>query len=1058
MPPWFQQLQPQWRQSAWWSTTTLLALVYAGLGLIQTGGPYPFRTLYLGTTPVWLPVGLALAALLIGGVDLWPGVAVGSFILSEVVAHSPLRALGLAVANSLAWGVTALVLRRHLRPDLGRLRDVSRFILIGVLGGSALGASFGVVSFLLNHVAPEVSLRLQWWIWFQSDVMGCLLLTPLLLSWWAERQPRLHLGRILEGLLLLNLVGWVSRVYFAGTPQSWLHFAPLPYPMVPFVIWAAFRFGQRGVTSTTAVVAAVAVLHAAAPDTLRPEIYAGFSPFQLELGMATISGMLLAAALARERKAESARRSSDQLYRNVVETAEEGVCLLDTEARVTFVNQKFCAQLGYGTEELLGLPITHLIHPTERSAFAARWAQRRDGLRSRSETRFCRKDGVEFVGLVSASPITDPNGAFRGAVGLISDITLQRRAQEALRDSEIQYRRLFEDNALPMYIYDAESLAILEVNEAALRHYGYSRDEFLAMTIKDIRPPEDVPDLLRRYAQFTTALRNWGVWRHRKKNGEIFFVEVTTHQTIFAGRRAHHAHLHDVTEQRRAEQALQRERDFVTTVMDTMGNLLIVVDRDGRVARFNHAWEALTGINLEHAREQSGSDLALPEDFVAATRSLFAAPQPEQLVREVEVEVLNRQGQLRTIAWACTWAVDSDGLEYVIAAGTDITERRQLEDQLRQAQKMEAVGRLAGGVAHDFNNLLTVISGYSQLALRELGPEHPLYPKLTQVDKAATRAAALTGKLLAFSRRQVLQPRILDLNAVVANLDPLLRQMVGGAVRVEIDLATGPLLIKADATNLEQIVINLAVNARDAMPDGGRLRIATGSAPGSVGLPAALGAECVQLRISDDGQGMDAATQARIFEPFFTTKPLGKGTGLGLAMVYGSVKQSHGHLEVESVPGQGTSFVISFPRSHEQLPADEATPASPALPSRAFTVLVVEDETDVRHITCEILRQQGYTVHAAAGGAEALQISRQGTPLDLLLTDLSMPEMNGEELAARVREERPEVKVLFMSGFVRLDSAASRTTPLLEKPFSTDLLIAKVSGLLEERSRAARTV
>jgi len=372
MTSWLKELQPRWRRSAWWISTATLALLYAGLGLVQTGGLFPFRTIYLGMTPVWLPAGLALGALLLCGPEVWPGVALGSFILSEVVTHAPLRALGLAVANSVAWGLTAFVLRRKLRPDLGRLRDVSLLVLVGILGGSAAGASLGVASFLLNRVAPGMSLSLQWWIWFQSDVMGCLLLTPLLLSWWAERQPRFNFARIVEGLVLLNLVGWVSRIYFAGTPQPWLHLSPLPYPLVPFVIWAALRFGQRGVTSSTAVAAAVAVLHVASPGSLRPEAYLGFSAFQLELGMAAISGMLLAAALARERQAEAERRASDQLYRNIVETAEEGVCLLDAEACITFVNQKFGAQLGYAASEIHGLPITTLFAPDERAGFTSR--------------------------------------------------------------------------------------------------------------------------------------------------------------------------------------------------------------------------------------------------------------------------------------------------------------------------------------------------------------------------------------------------------------------------------------------------------------------------------------------------------------------------------------------------------------------------------------------------------------------------------------------------------------------------------------------------------------
>jgi two-component system, cell cycle sensor histidine kinase and response regulator CckA len=391
----------------------------------------------------------------------------------------------------------------------------------------------------------------------------------------------------------------------------------------------------------------------------------------------------------------------------------------------------------------------------------------------------------------------------------------------------------------------------------------------------------------------------------------------------------------------------------------------------------------------------------------------------------------------------------------------DITERRQLESQLRQAQKMEAVGQLAGGVAHDFNNLLTVIGGRCYLMLGKLGPEDALRREVELVRGAAERAARLTHQLLAFSRKQVLEPRVLDLNETVAGIEPLLRRLIGEHIEISVQAAPDLGRTKADAGQIEQVILNLAVNARDAMPpQGGQLVLATANvaldevearrapdlAPGSY----------VVLSVTDSGHGMDAATRAQIFEPFFTTKEVGKGTGLGLATVYGIVKQSGGFIEVESELGRGATFKVYLPRVEAAVAASEPAKASPTRLRGSETVLLVEDDASLRMLAREILTVQGYTVVEAASPREALRVHQtHDGRIDLLLTDVVMPEMNGQQLADHLTIARPQMVVLFMSGYTGAAltrmGGAEFAGHLLQKPFTPEGLSRRVREVLGSR-------
>src|SRR2546425_1245113 len=512
-------------------------------------------------------------------------------------------------------------------------------------------------------------------------------------------------------------------------------------------------------------------------------------------------------------------------------------------------------------------------------------------------------------------------------------VDTRARFEQALRESEAQYRALFESTPYPMWVFDLETHRVLAVNGAAIKHYGYSREEFLALRIEDLRPAEDIPALHRHLETMPGDYHNAGTWRHRKKDGTLIEVETSGHRITFAGRRA-------------------------------------------------------------------------------------------------EQVVIN-----------------------------DVTERKRLEEQFRQAQKMEAVGRLAAGVAHDFNNLLTAILGTTDLMLEDLPPGDPDREGLLDIRSASERAAVLTRQVLTFSRQQVVSPQVLRLNDLVLELEKLLRRLLGEDVAIRVAVAPDCGGVKADPGQLEQVIVNLAVNARDAMPNGGRLTLETKNVDldadyptDRVTIPAG---RYVLLAVTDTGTGMDAPTKARIFEPFFTTKPVGKGTGLGLATVYGAVQQSGGFIWLYSEVGQGTSFKIYLPRVDAGEAQAAAEEAAVGLDGSA-TGLVAAGGDAVRQIIEEALQARGYRVMVARDGNEALALAGRHTgQIDLLVTDVVMPDMNGRELSQRLTQVRPTIKTLYLSGYtddaILHHGVLQEGVAFLQKPFSLGVLARKIRDVIEAR-------
>jgi two-component system cell cycle sensor histidine kinase/response regulator CckA len=630
------------------------------------------------------------------------------------------------------------------------------------------------------------------------------------------------------------------------------------------------------------------------------------------------------------------------------------------------------------------------------------------------------------------------------------------------RAAEEYYRRLFESVPLPLWVYDLATLRILDVNDAVVQHYGYSREEILRMTLEDIRPPEDIPRL-REAVRSAAGPEFGGVeWRHIKKDGSTIYVETYAHGMEYHGRPARIAVIHDITERKKSRDAIRRLDDRLRRLVHDSHDGITLSTQDGRFLAVNPAFARMLGYSSEELLALKTTALFQNAD----QRQAFVAKIADVgHLHRAETQLRRKDGSLITVLFTARMVTDPvTGDNYLEAVTQDVTELRRVERQFQQAQKMEAVGQLAAGVAHDFNNLLTVVLSYTEILLAEPSLAASSRREVQAIRDAGVSAGSLTRQLLVFSRQEVIEPKVTQLNALVLESAKMLTRLLGEHVELATRLDSDAGSVKVDAGQIEQVIVNLAVNARDAMPDGGQLLIESRNAEFSAEVPAHAGVipagQYVTLSVSDNGAGMNAETQARIFEPFFTTKELGKGTGLGLATVYGIVKQSGGYISVYSEPGHGTSFKVYFPRCAEVPSAASALPTAAATAGGAETVLVVEDQPAVRTVVCRLLRRNGYNVLEAPGGAEALEIASQhhGT-ISLLLTDVIMPRMSGRELSDKVVEVVPHIKTLFVSGYtddaIVHQGVLDRQMQFLQKPFAPDALLRKIREVLDGKAAAA---
>ncbi len=521
--------------------------------------------------------------------------------------------------------------------------------------------------------------------------------------------------------------------------------------------------------------------------------------------------------------------------------------------------------------------------------------------------------------------------------------------------------------------------------------------------------------------------------------------------------------LHQRNHARETERVLRQTEQRLRLMASNLKEMVLAYDMSRKLIYANPAVETLTGYSVEDLERETFINWIHPDDqptMLARWDTLFQGGSFE----DVEYRLLAKDGRVKWAAASWGPFLDASGRQVgVQGSERDITEHRALQEQYLQAQKLESVGRLAGGVAHDFNNLLTVISGYSDIVFRSLSQDDPLRPGVDEIRKAGTRAADLTRQLLAFSRKQISQPKLLDLNLLVADSQKMLHRLLSEDIALVTRLSPSLSPVMADPGQIHQVLMNLAVNARDAMPAGGSLIIGTSDveidAGGIAEHPEVTPGPYVLLSVSDTGQGMDRATMAHIFEPFFTTKEIGKGTGLGLSTVYGIVRQSQGWICASSEPGHGATFKVYLPRTDGRSAAVESKPPGVFLLRASETVLVVEDQNEVRGLAIEILRRHGYRVLDAESGTVALAVAvSEPAPIDLLVTDVVMPGMNGRELAERMKRLRPEMKVLFTSGYTRdvIDDRGGLANDVayIAKPYTPDEFAAKVRDVLASPRQA----
>lgn len=771
--------------------------------------------------------------------------------------------------------------------------------------------------------------------------------------------------------------------------------------------------------------------------------------------------------------------------------------------------------------EIVGTRMSHLLPPSDPAnlEYLASFVRSRYRLTD-AESHELDQSGNTRCFLNNLVGIVE-DGAVVRAWGTQRDITARKDAENLLRESEERYERLVELSPDAIIIHVRGQITFCNTTAAKLIGMS-SKDGLIGGSVFDFVAPESRELLLARIERIGNGELLPAVgFKCIKQDGSLVDVEMQSVSFSYGNRSAIQAVIRDVSERKLAELALQeanqraireyerlveriavlgqtmgqaREietifralREFTVVSVPCDGMVISLYNAEESVRRITYCWvdgqerETADLINIPVGDGMTGrairtATIVIDNDYQrsAVNRSVKVGKHEEgliplsaltapmcvrgRIVGCVEIQSYQKgvyrdehRTAMRMAANLAATAIENVEL---------IQREREKAEQLRQSQKMEAVGQLAGGVAHDFNNLLTVITGYSEIGIRRMSPSDPMRKNMEEIKKAGDRAASLTRQLLAFSRKQMFQAKVIDLNLVVADMDKLLRRLIGEDIDLVSSLAPSLRKIKADSGQIEQVLMNLVVNARDAMPRGGKLTIETSNVVLDQTLkshPSTKPGRYLMLAVSDTGVGMDAETRKRIFEPFFTTKEVGKGTGLGLATVYGIVSQSGGNILVDSEPGRGTTFKVYLPVADE-LVADQVDKQMPEIPRGQGTILLVEDEELVRDLAAELLETTGYDVLTAANGVEALRVcTNHAGRIDLLITDVVMPQMGGRELAERLVEIRPHTRVLYMSGYT--DDAIVRHGVLddqmsfIQKPFSLDLFALKVSDMLQQPS------
>jgi len=748
---------------------------------------------------------------------------------------------------------------------------------------------------------------------------------------------------------------------------------------------------------------------------------------------------------------------SDTVFRALTESAPDGIVLVNQEGRIILVNERTERLFGFQREELLGQPVEVLVptrfrgkHRGHRAGFMGHQQVRPMG--AGLELFGLRKDSTEFPIEISLSPIVTADGSLVCAA--IRDITDRKRIEERLR-------RLLDSAPDAMVIAGHDGKIVL-VNSQTEKLFGYQREELLGQPV-EVLVPERFWGMHQTYRGSYMAnpqARPMGAGSELfglKKDGTEFPVEISLSPQVTEEGVLVSSTIRDITERKRVEEALrQSEASFRAMVEGTYG--VYRATPEGKLLMVNSALVKMLG----YASSEEVLALNLATDIFENgeyTPLLFDQPGRQKQFAKMEAHWKRKDGTSLAVEISGRPVKDDSAtILYFEVIAEDVSHIRGVEQRLRHVQKMEAIGRLAGGIAHDFNNVLGVIVAYSEMLVEKLNEDEELFPLVMSITKAVERGGTLTRQLLAFSRQQVLEPQVMSLGDYLGTIKDMLARVIGEDLELKIRTGDARLHVKVDPTQMEQVIMNLVVNARDAMPQGGRLTIETSEVDIDDEYcsrnPEARVGRHVMLAVSDTGCGMPPEVLSRIFEPFFTTKEQGKGTGLGLATLYGIVKQSGGHITAYSEVGRGTTFKIYLPATQEETAKRETLSPEKIAPRGVETILIVEDEESLRAVTREYLANKGYQVIVAENFERAVEASADSARhIDLLMTDVVLPGASGPKLAERLATTRPEMKVLFVSGYTAdalVHGDLHRTDfAFLSKPFSLNTLARKIRAILD---------
>lgn len=771
------------------------------------------------------------------------------------------------------------------------------------------------------------------------------------------------------------------------------------------------------------------------------------------------AAMIWAGRMAqREEENLRALEASEEKYRRIAETANEGIWAMDEKYCATYVNQHMADMLGYTPEQMLGKRVDSFMFPDDLGDHTSQMTARRAGQGGSYERRFQHKNGSAVWTIVSATPLKNEQGQFAGSFAMFTNITERKRAEEALRESKERFEQAMKATHDGLFDWNLQTREIY-YSPAWKSMLGYREDEIenRFSEWERLTDPRDVQESQTMLKEHLEGKRERFEKEYKMRHKDGYWVDILSRANAIyndQGKAVRVVGTHvDLSEIRRAE----TEQKRLIAAIEQTGETIVITDPQGTIQYVNPAFERITGYRREEAIGQNPRILKSGKQDQTFYETMW---ETLSAGKTWEGRMINKRkdGTLYTEDATISPVLDSAGaIVNYVAVKRDVTRELELEEQYRQSQKMESVGRLAGGVAHDFNNMLSVILGHSELALEAIAPTDALYASLKEIQKAAERSSGLTRQLLAFARRQTAIPRVLNLNDTLEGMLKMLRRLIGE----EIDLIWKPQAelwpIRMDPSQTDQILANLCVNARDAIAGAGRIEIETQNTTLDEaycdGHAEVVSGCYVLLIVSDNGAGMDEYVLQHLFEPFFTTKSTGRGTGLGLPTVYGIVRQNNGFLSVYSEPGHGTTFKIYLPRYVGQA-EDQETPTLPDSPQgQGESVLLVEDEPGILELGKSMLERLGYRVLSAENPNEAIRLAESYSgAIHLLITDVVMPVMNGRELEERIRLIKPDLRCLFMSGYtadvIARRGVLNEGVHFIQKPFSVGALARKVREVL----------